>query len=656
MRAAGNDVLILDFPDANGAEYIQRNAFVLIQLIQNVNADLRSRSSSPEPLTIIGPSMSGLVSRYALAYMEQQYNNAGNPATYHKPEWNHNTRLWISFDSPQLGANIPIGDQQWLRYYKEIFEVEAAKQNLDNLDRPAAREMLVHHYRSTGQSVAGDPDFRDRFQTELDNLGMPTQPRRIAVVNGSLAGVRQDGLSSGSQASGCDRAFRFEAKTGAWRLYYLRFLTVTPLIPTKLSSSKVCFSPDYGQTCRTFEGTGFGKSSRRASVTGRPSSISYDVAPGSWRDTQAAIANEGTAVNAKIKGFFTNVFLGGINRPSQTSTFYDVVGKHCFIPTVSALALTNPNRDLGQNLSNINLVCSGETPFDAYFAPTQNEEHITVTTANAAFIKQEINKVTPVPVFTAVPKAICPDGGRAVFSVAGCSARAGQPATIFTWTYDAGITIVSGQGTASVVIESVAGFTGTATLRVVATRAGYAASTPAARFVVVTTGTAILAAPTGVCMQASDFTVTADTYNLSGPFTWSKAPIIAGISSHSDTQATIVPTRAGDVVITLTATNACTGQRQSTSVTVPVVDCPPSPPAVAYPNPADAVLNVAAPGAGPGTTSRTASLYNAQGREVRRTSASQATQLPTADLPAGLYYLLLAQPGHVTRYQIRVQH
>lgn len=90
---------------------------------------------------------------------------------------------------------------------------------------------------------------------------------------------------------------------------------------------------------------------------------------------------------------------------------------------------------------------------------------------------------------------------------------------------------------------------------------------------------------------------------------------------------------------------------------IPVVDCAAGrqQPA-AYPNPADAVLNLATPETTEATAApRTAVLYNGQGREVRRTRKDEAL-LPTADLPAGLYYLLVEQGGHLTRSQIRVQH
>lgn len=86
-------IRIPDYTDG-GADYIERNAFVLMRLIDSVNAILVANGSF-EKLVIIGPSMGGLISRYALAYMEQ----------HNMP---HNTRLWVSFDSPHNGANIPI--------------------------------------------------------------------------------------------------------------------------------------------------------------------------------------------------------------------------------------------------------------------------------------------------------------------------------------------------------------------------------------------------------------------------------------------------------------------------------------------------------------------------------------------------------------------
>jgi hypothetical protein len=55
------------------------------------------------------------------------------------------------------------------------------------------------------------------------------------------------------------------------------------------------------------------------------------------------------------------------------------------------LALTNGlTRDLKENLSTRNLVTSGETPFQTYYAPNNNEDHVSLTACSAEWIKQEI--------------------------------------------------------------------------------------------------------------------------------------------------------------------------------------------------------------------------------------------------------------------------
>jgi hypothetical protein len=132
------DVVILNFPnsqrhDANGnltgynvdggSDYVERNAMVLIELLNQLKPLARLPGAKGatilQPFTIVGPSMGGLVSRYALAYMEKQkYDNAPVPAGKAADYWDHNTLEWVSFDAPHQGANIPLCDQAYLDYYK----------------------------------------------------------------------------------------------------------------------------------------------------------------------------------------------------------------------------------------------------------------------------------------------------------------------------------------------------------------------------------------------------------------------------------------------------------------------------------------------------------------------------------------------------------
>ena len=168
LRDEGYDLVALNAPlyttdgkDIDGgADYIQRNAMVFVELINFIN----SEKVGSEELVIIGPSMGGLISRYGLAYMEEN-------------SIPHETRLYISFDSPHLGANIPIGFQYLINYFAKQLDNDQAQLVVDNvLNSPAAKEMLVDHY--TGHLLSGSdfeqdsnlllpfgaPNFRDAFR------------------------------------------------------------------------------------------------------------------------------------------------------------------------------------------------------------------------------------------------------------------------------------------------------------------------------------------------------------------------------------------------------------------------------------------------------------------------------------------------------------
>jgi hypothetical protein len=79
-----------------------------------------------------------------------------------------------------------------------------------------------------------------------------------------------------------------------------------------------------------------------------------------------------------------------------------------------------------------------------------------------------------------------------------------------------------------------------------------------------------------------------------------------------------------------------------------------------YPNPVDDQLMVrlqTTPEAGGLVGTGKAQLYNGQGLLVRElTITGTSFVLPTANLPAGAYYLVVNQNGHARRQHIEVQH
>lgn len=368
----------------HGADYVERNAFTLVKLIEQTNAQLIANGST-EKIVIIGPSMGGLISRYALAWMEQNGRN-------------HNTRLWVSFDSPHNGANIPIGAQKFLEhlaYQGNNYDSEITVNN--RLDAVAAKQMLLSHHlaKETRPNYVppfpGVPDpfpfyktvpvFRQGLVNALNQVGYPQNLRKIAMVNGAINGTLYDGSSSAGQET---LYLEVDKRTGS-----LNF----PIWEGKpLIRGNVYFGQSNGNSGlisryaeRGLLGAIFGAWNEKeygyTSITG---SVAYDLAPGGTYDLFEEIADEGGG--------------NGWEWPVAYSANFRVRKKgHSFIPTKSALAFTGTNQDLGEALNNRNLICTNETPFDAYYAPSTNEGHTDLNNENVAWFLGQLNNI-PTPI------------------------------------------------------------------------------------------------------------------------------------------------------------------------------------------------------------------------------------------------------------------
>ena len=180
----------------NGVDFIQRNALVLEEVIKWVNAVKEGN----EKLVVMGQSMGGVVARYCLRDMEQR-------------GLTHNVRLFVSDDSPQQGANIPLSMQYLYRNVQnqviqtpayQIFNLASQTSQgylfqFDNpipklfsiLDQPATAQMLINRVNRNYQI---DNSIHDAFYAELKAKGYPQQNgiRNIAISNGSECGSLQN--------------------------------------------------------------------------------------------------------------------------------------------------------------------------------------------------------------------------------------------------------------------------------------------------------------------------------------------------------------------------------------------------------------------------------------------------------------------------------
>ena len=356
LRNQGFDVVILNFPNytqtetgnvlSGGADYIQRNAMVFVELLNQINA----QKVGNEKNVVIGPSMGGLIARYGLRYMEQN-------------SLNHDTRLYLSFDAPHYGANIPIGFQHLFNYMAngplgdatvQVFVDAMIKSN-------ASRQMLIDQFEghlAAGSTFefdnaivlpTGKPNFRTAFQNELNNMGFPTLTRNVAIANGSGNGTT-NGVPDAVVMD-----YTFNITTTQRAIINLRF---TPNTNTQNQVSRFRAQGQvFGFWITAYESL----ANSKAPTT----SAGLDSAPGGTFDISGLAGAAGS--NALLTEFFNNLLVDSFD----------------FVPTNSALAINIPNWYTP-------VTAASTTPFVAKQVPLTNENHVTLTPENTAFALNEI--------------------------------------------------------------------------------------------------------------------------------------------------------------------------------------------------------------------------------------------------------------------------
>jgi len=326
----GFDMVVLDFSEST--DHIQRNGLLLATLLEQINGILPAGERYP----LIGASMGGLVSRHALAWLEAQGID---------PQ----VRTFLSFDSPQAGANIPLSIQHWLAFFAE--EAEEAAHFLSRLQTPAARQMLLVMAESPPDANPAADPLRQVLLDELAALGgYPTGPRLVAVANGSGTGLNQ-GFAAGAQIIRYEyRSWLVDIDGNCWSL-----ADQTPQLVFRGMVNQIWPFPDRYQT---------------VNINGAPP---WDNAPGGYRNTMVEL--------------------------DQSAVPYgDIVAlhpNHCFIPTTSALGLVTdaPFRPIHGAPDLLEL-----SPFDALYYPLgANEDHVSISPESLWWFLGEIVPELPAP-------------------------------------------------------------------------------------------------------------------------------------------------------------------------------------------------------------------------------------------------------------------
>ncbi|EOG6908099.1 hypothetical protein FPG87_13000, partial [Flavobacterium psychrophilum] len=401
LRTKGYDVIVINNPTYTstnvagqtvtidgGADYIERNAMTLVSYMQSVKGQ-QAIAGSTQKLVLIGPSMGGQITRYALAYMEKKFAETSNPI------WQHNARLWVSVDSPHLGANIPVGAQANIWFLADRLGKEPAKiQYYEELNSVAGKQQIISQFQNARET--GYLNGNSFFTTYYNNLntngvtgsnGYPVSNsnfRKIAMVNGSLTGKKD---ASEQQSFLYMRGY-------ARGLWPFQNSTVTLL---RLQDN---FTPASGQTGTVFKGDGqnstfnigfnhwyidFSHPRYTLNVNNNSVKGSMDVVPGGY---------------FKTAKYIREAVSDGLSEAGVRQETRDYIENHSFIPTFSAIGHLNPNQNWGNPL-NTNLTCptNKQTPFDSYYGTANNTEHTSFTKESIDWLFKELDGIPQAPSF-----------------------------------------------------------------------------------------------------------------------------------------------------------------------------------------------------------------------------------------------------------------
>ena len=485
----GYDLVFVDFD--NGTDYIERNAFLVENIIEWVNAQ---KPAGADDNVVLGMSMGGLVARFALRDMEM--NNV-----------DHQTRLYISHDAPHQGANVPVAAQAAVLHLATtsigvgplgfgqrltLDDLSAIGNVIDFLDiitdgsipvidglsdaseqpgdlagaaallfAPATRQLLQYAVTVTefGSNLSYDNRAHDQFMETYRRMGLPREYgiRTVAIASGSECGVEQ---AFGPYAE----LFRLNDS----------FLSLNPFEGLAAAVAGALFTSVGPQL---FLGFPLAKSTDiRANITLRalPDQQAQRIYDGRifvekrvlTFDLTTDITDESLDSQADMLPLDSSP--GGIYDIGEVADLPDdILGvplefqqeRFCFVPTTSALDIGGDGRAI--TTADLNARYSPTDPtverdFDSFFTnPLDNEDHIQFTLDNGQWMLNEMQQ-TPT-VFSCAfvcteaggvrldgPETLC---NSATYQVVN---TAGQP---ITWTTSNNLVIASGQGTPTVQID-----------------------------------------------------------------------------------------------------------------------------------------------------------------------------------------------------------
>lgn len=430
-----------------GGDYIQRNAYTLEYLIDYVNTALQ-QANSTEKIVVVGPSMGGQVTRYALRDMEIRGQN-------------HNCRLWVSFDSPHQGAHVPLGLQYSIN--------ELAKNSADAvrirdlwINCPAAQQMTLHQYKSNSESVAGVSNFFYPYYNAINNssFGFPQAAglRKITMLSGNDLGVSQPSGTACQLATKLKVVYKPRGFLGVIALLFASNYSLVAWAISPLQNHKTYLAPSSGD-CTIFSfGFDFGADYTKKAIAPSWSNTSLDLLPGGFLPAFKFYKE-------KIEGQRPQDW----RRDLVSTKVDDYVTNGAHELTYSTLAIglgsmPDPTRkwDANFRIDKFNQPCdvtcpeTKESPFDMYWAPDINTRHDSLLLGHVVRLRKEIIDKQEWPK-TQLQRTATLQASKTQF----CSGESGNfsvnqplPGMTYNWSIsNSAFQVVSGQGTSSVTIQ-----------------------------------------------------------------------------------------------------------------------------------------------------------------------------------------------------------
>ncbi|HKP94121.1 MAG TPA: hypothetical protein VJ385_00050 [Fibrobacteria bacterium] len=384
----GFEIVILKFKDCTRA--VNDNSWA----IQSATLKVASWLESPVlPIKFVGPSMGGLVQRHALQTFHSRFSGT-------KP----NVSTYISFDSPQRGALVPMSVQAFLLYVYRLDDDSKIK--LANLTSPAAQQMLLYYQKQTVM-----PDGNQTFTLNVGDYEGASTPHGIFMRTmdqgvSELYNYSRNSWTAGDisrvsilNGSGDAATQGLPQNTEIMTMYADAF---------SVDQAKVHLYSHGGGRTAIFsgwrKGMGINDYSLTQNLTGDCCFVenapggarkSYTDAGKGWLDTDPDGATTGMSM--------WNAAFGPDPRNSTTPVGGKPLG-HSFVPTISGLGL-NPALE-GTNVNTTNFWFRNARAvanaanyrdvsiFNKAYLPAKNQPHMYITTENINWFLNEL-RATP---------------------------------------------------------------------------------------------------------------------------------------------------------------------------------------------------------------------------------------------------------------------